>query len=483
MQVFSPLVHDPELRLAGVECKLSFQIPTFQVIGRASTEIHESRDRVRAALESCGLEFPRKKVVVSLTPGELSKTGTGFDLAIAVAVLHSIGAYEGTEDLVCWGELGMDGSVSCPRGVESLFQWSGISSAVRYFLPAAAKSHCQPILSRKPELRGNVHFISHLRELWDPKSDLHESEPIPGPTAAALSPPLPPPPDLLVPVALSAVGRHHLLLLGSKGTGKSHALEWRAWLERLLKKPGQVSRIVRVGHHVRPASLIGIVSSGTTRPGLLQKSHDGLLIADELLEWSRDSLETLREPLQEGRLALTRAGREDLIPCRFLLAAAANPCPCGHPSDRCVCATAARRRYLSRLSGALLDRIGICASVQDASVRSIPANVERLIERVHETAHFFNSHGGPPGNWSPQELEARLSDNKRASKPATSLRGRHQRARVAFTLAGWNGRSCPTEEDFRHAEWFSPDGVYESLSRTSRTSLWDPIARSERAIS
>ena len=101
MQVFSPLLHDPELRLAGIECKLTFQIPTFQIIGRASTEVHEARDRVRAAIESSGLEFPRKKVVISLTPGELPKSGTGFDLAIAAAILSSIGALESTENLVC----------------------------------------------------------------------------------------------------------------------------------------------------------------------------------------------------------------------------------------------------------------------------------------------------------------------------------------------------------------------------------------------
>jgi magnesium chelatase family protein len=219
-------------------------------------------------------------------------------------------------------------------------------------------------------------------------------------------------------------------------------------------------------------------------PGLLRKAHEGLLIADELLEWSRDALETLREPLQEGRLVLARAGRDDLIPCRFLLAAAANPCPCGHPSDLCLCPAAARRRYLARLSGALLDRIGICASIPEAPAHSGPTHVERLIERVQKTARFFEDHGGPPGNWSPQELETQLRTlDAQTPLGRMSYRARHQRARVAFTFAGWHGRSIPIREDFRLAEWFAPDWIYDNLSRTSRTSLWDPIARKDRAIS
>jgi magnesium chelatase family protein len=492
-------MNDPELRLAGVECKLSFQIPAFQIIGRASAEVHEARDRVRAALESSGIEFPRKKIVISLTPGELPKSGTGFDLAIAASILCTIGALKVDTPLLCWGELRMDGSVHSPSGADLLFQWPEVSSSMRYYLPSSSKGSCQSILAGRPELKERVHFISNLSELWGALSQTHPPLPELTPEtkacaslpSAPLVPPLTPGSHLILPIVLSALGRHHLLFLGSRGTGKSNALEWRAWLERALHgspspKRTSAARVVRVGPHVRPASLIGSIASGKLSAGLLRKAHQGVLLADELLEWSRDSLETLREPLQDGALTLSRGGREERIECQFLLAAAANPCPCGHPSDLCMCPTPARRRYLSRLSGALLDRIGICALISETQARAQSQDPERILKRALATADFFERHRGPPGLWSPQMLESSMRDVavfKKRAKTHQSLRARHQRARVAFTIAGWHSRATPIEEDLRLSEWFSADGVYESLSSTSRTSLWEPIARKERAIS
>jgi magnesium chelatase family protein len=373
----------------SVEVHLANGLPAFHVVGLPDAEVRESRERVRAALLHSGFEFPNRRITVNLAPADLPKGSGRFDLPIAIGILA---AATGMKEAVLerWemmGELSLTGALRPVRGALVL------ALAVRRHAPGRllvlpAASAAEAALAGHAGTRS----ASTLREVW---AALAEGGPLAAPPADPAASPMP-----LTACAdladvrgqagarraleIAAAGGHGLLLVGPPGSGKSmlaqrlpgllppmtedEALESAAVLSLAgahARPQAWGLRPFRAPHHsASGAALVG--GGGTPRPGEISLAHRGVLFLDELAEFQRGVLETLREPLETGRVSISRAGRQAEFPAAFQLVAATNPCPCGwfgHANGRCRCATADIARYRGKLSGPLLDRIDMHVEV------------------------------------------------------------------------------------------------------------------------
>ncbi len=380
-------------RPVRVEVDVHRGLPSFAIVGLPDTAVREARERVRAALVNCGFEFPLRRIVVNLAPASLRKAGPGMDLAIAVALLSASGQldWEALPRVAIAGELALDGATRSVNGALAIAEAAREEGAEAVLLPAengseAALASGIDVLP----LEGLGQLAALVAGEWEP--------PRPQPLALGADGAGPSldladlrgQPHLRYALEVAAAGNHSLLMIGPPGAGKSLAA---ARLPSILPPLGEVealevariasacgrlggglsgARPFRVPHHTISAA--GLIGGGTPpRPGEATLAHRGVLFLDELCEFRRDALEALRAPLESGAVSIVRAGSRRRLPCRFMLVAASNPCPCGRgeADPDCSCPPLAVQRYQGRLSGALADRIDILAAVRQPSAEEI----------------------------------------------------------------------------------------------------------------
>ena len=469
-----------------VEVQLANGLPSFTLVGLAETEVKESRERVRAALQQSGFAFPHnKRITVNLAPADLPKESGRFDLPIALGILAAAGQLDTARLAACEfaGELSLAGELRPVRGALALALASHREGTGRTLVLPAASARLAAQL-RAVDVREAHTLAAVVASLLpgDAAQPLPAAHPLPQAPAQAG-------PDLRDvkgqagakrALEIAAAGGHSLLLVGPPGTGKSMLAqrlpgllppldEDEALASAALRGLGSASadtlplgqRPARAPHHT--ASAVALVGGGSPpRPGEISLAHGGVLFLDEAPEFPRAALEALREPLETGRITISRAARQAQFPARFQLVAAMNPCPCGWlgaPAAlgrACRCTPEAVSRYQGRLSGPLLDRIDLQVEVLATPVRDLMAlpageNSATVAARVATARQRQQQRQGQANallEAGAIDVHCRLDDNAAhfvrgaAERLAWSGRRLHRCLKVARTIADLAG--CDT---------------------------------------
>jgi len=464
--------------LITVETHLGNGLPAFSIVGLPEKAVQESRERVRAAIVNANFEFPARRITVNLAPADLPKEGSRFDLPIAIGILAASGQIhrEALQSHEFIGELALSGELRPVKGTLPA-ALAAARTGHSLALPVANATEAACV----EELR--ILAFTNLLQLSEHFNGTQPAVPWrPDPESITSPPPLPDMRDVIGQeqakraLLIAAAGGHSLLMSGPPGTGKSMlASRLPGLLPQLGEQEALESAAVRsvaglafdiaewrrppwrAPHHsASPAALVG---GGTIpAPGEVSLSHHGILFLDELPEFERRVLEALREPLENGHITISRAGRQAEFPARFQLVAAMNPCPCGyhgHPTRSCRCSADQIDRYRGRISGPLMDRIDIQIEVPAVASREFTSaggnrtgsrqlreQVAAARQRQHQRQQGLNS-SLPPGDlerFCPLDTAQQGLVVGAMERLALSHRAFHRVLKVARTIADLDGR-------------------------------------------
>lgn len=466
-------------RTVEVQCAVTPGLPGFSIVGLPDKAVSEARDRVRTALASMSIALPSKRITVNLSPADLPKEGSHFDLPIALGLLAALEIVpeDAVADIVALGELSLDGTLVpvigalpaamaaadsdrallCPRASGAEAAWVGAARVIGASSLAEVVRHFTGQSPLSPAEPGEVTQDNGVRDLKDVKGQERAKRAL----------------------EIAAAGRHHILMVGTPGSGKSmlaarlptilpdltaaEALETSMIhsLAGLLTQGGiSRSRPFREPHHT--ASMAAIVGGGRgAKPGEISLAHNGVLFLDEFPEFPRTVLETLRQPIETGEVMVARANAHIKYPSRFMLVAAANPCKCGYLSDptrACARVPICGEEYLGRISGPLLDRFDLRIDVPPVSVTDLDADdcgdssakVAARVEAARQQQAL--RYADAPGVRVNADAEGKVLDafsipdeeGRRlvlgaAERFGLSARGYHRVLRVARTIADLEG--------------------------------------------
>ncbi len=485
-----------------VEADISANLPAFVLVGLPDASLSESTSRVRSACTNSGFSFPARKITVNLSPASVPKSGSSFDLAIAIAILAAMEVVpnQSIQGVLFIGELGLDGKLSPIRGVVPMVLAAKNAGFQKVVVPLANLG--EAALVQGVETYGSSSLLEIVQVLrsgaqWPDQRGLLERR-----DSSAGESNLGHDLDLAQvvgqPVAVNALvvgaaGGHHISMSGSPGAGKTMLAERlptilpRLTMEQALEVAaieslgGQLSQVTELNqtprfqapHHTASVAAIVGGGKGFPRPGAVSQAHRGVLFLDEALEFQASALESLREPLESGRVVIHRSAGSAVFPARFQLVLASNPCPCGFFGSvkrDCSCSVIVRRRYESKISGPLYDRIDIRLNIaavslsanlgmagqaptSDAARARIEAARAMAKDRLRGLPYQLNAQ--VPGTL----LRGRLSPGKQAMRlldrhlhsGKTSMRGFDRCLRLAWTIADLEGATTPSAEHIAQA--------------------------------
>jgi len=465
-----------------IEVDLCFGLPRFQLVGLPDTSVKESRDRVHAAIRNSGFEFPQHRIVINMAPADVRKAGSSFDLPIALGVLAASGSVLSRDirDVVIVGELSLDGTIHPARGVLPIAVAARRQGTPAMLLPAGNAAEASVVAGLR---------LLPVRTLAEAVAVLNQP-----PDQWPIPPPPAPRPESGIDTGLdlsdlrgqafarralevAAAGGHNLLMIGPPGAGKTmlarrlptvlpplsfdEALEATAIHSVAgLVPPGAgllVDRPFRAPHHtISDAALVG--GGAHPRPGEVSLAHHGVLFLDEMPEFERRVLDSLRQPIEEGRITVSRATRSVNFPARFMLVAAMNPCPCGYAGSAaraCRCTPPQIERYRGRISGPLRDRLDLIVEVEPVPIGALgsgppgetSASVRRRVlearERQAGRQPQLNArlHARALPKTCALDLAGRSLLDRSAERLSLSARAYHRVLRVARTIADLDGAS------------------------------------------
>lgn len=482
-RIVSAVFHGLEVTEVKVEADISNGLPSFQMVGYLSSEVKEAWIRVKTAIANSGISYPAKKTVINLSPGSLRKTGTFFDLPIAAAILVALGelSQSSVEGILMIGELGLDGSVRKVNGVFPVVSKAGEKGVKRCILPKENVKEGR--LVEGMQVIG-VENLRQVREILlgrltpsdeDQGKETRKEEEKSMDFSEIYGQGM-----VKRAVEVAVAGRHNLLFVGPPGSGKSLiakriptifpklSREESIELTRIYsimglldeQHPMVVNRPFREADHT--ATRIALVGGGRIPgPGEITLADKGVLFLDELAEFPRGVLESLRQPLEERKIRLVRKQGVYDFPADFMLVAATNPCPCGYFPDRnrCQCTPAMITRYMGKISQAFLSRIDICIEVPELKFEDLDrkkkgeessADIRKRIEkavdiqktRKPKDSSFFNSAltVDELGKWCELDKEEERFMSLAFAKYGLSARTYHKVLKVARTIADLEGK-------------------------------------------